>query len=544
MVLEGIEVPVGGEPIPGRGSSGADRRTLLALAMVESRRLARHPLIAAGVLLSIALFWRETAMDSPALQRDSVYLAKSLLPLSVAAVFATNLLGLRDRRLGSEEMLAGLRHDSQTRWTARCLASLVSVAWGVVLLAAFLATLVLREAVGSPAWAELAIGLGLVGCGGFAGLVLARWAPTPIAPAVVLTGLVVASFVLEGDGTNRSRWLAPFVDFTTRSDAIELARRPAGLHLLALVGVATALAVVVGLRRGLSRVLLAVATISLTVGAGALQLREASTAEVARARAFALQREEVQQCDGVDRVRVCMYPGYRGWTEDYLTVAETVLADVPPDPRESQFVVEQRVGRLPLAAYPTDVLIEVNAALYVDRPRDTAFVGMAKSGGADSLDFRSAVGMWAVGLPPAPRPGERTFASEFDALGGNPANVYCAAADSRPALGLWLAVRGDAVARQDLEELAELAVDSANTTGIYLVTAGGVIVEPRQAQLAARLLNLPPNDVAAALNDHWEAVRAGELSSDDLREALNLEATGEEPAGGLSGGIPTPPPCS
>lgn len=171
-------------------------------------------------------------------------------------------------------------------------------------------------------------------------------------------------------------------------------------------------------------------------------------------------------------------------------------------------------------------------------------VTWATHGDADSLDFRSAVGMWAVGLPPARRPGERTFASEFDALGGNPANVYCAAPDSRPAVGLWLAVRGDAAARQDLEELAELAVDSANTTGIYLVTAGGVIVEPRQAQLAARLLNVPPNDVAAALKDHWEAIRAGELSSDDLREALNLEATGDEPAGGLSGGIPTPPTCS
>lgn len=170
-------------------------------------------------------------------------------------------------------------------------------------------------------------------------------------------------------------------------------------------------------------------------------------------------------------------------------------------------------------------------------------VGMARSEGDHGLDFRSAVAMWAVGLPPAPEAGERVFASDFDALGGNPANVYCAAADSRPSVGLWLAVRDSPSAQRDLVRLTRQAVDSASTTGIYLITAGGVIIEPRQAQMASRLLALPSNEVAAALEDSWDAVRSGELSVDDLRQMVDLDASTDDFGGGLSGGIPTPPPC-
>ncbi|MBI2709190.1 MAG: hypothetical protein HYX34_05790 [Actinobacteria bacterium] len=500
------------------------RRIVVGLAVAEAPRLLRQPLVLAGLLLSIVLFWRETGGASPVLQRDSVYVAKSLLPLAVATLFALNLLGLRDRRLGTEELLAAMPHDDRTRWTAWTAVTAVPALLGAAATAAFTVVLVLRGSVGAPAWSELSVGLVLVWLSGLAGLALARWLPSVVAPVALVVLAAVATFQLNGDGTSRSRWLQPFVDFSTKADAIELARRPTVLHGAALAGIAVALGCLLAVRRRRPRQVAAAVSLAGAVAAGGLQLRPASQADIARARRFALGAPGTQRCASRGQVRACLYPGYVGWSGDYLAAASEVLAGAPSTGPAGRFTIYQRPPRLPVDAYPPRVLVAVDDALYRDAHEDSARVGMVKATGSGERDlyFRSAVGMWAAGLPPAPQPGKRLFTTEGDAEGMQPPVVMCSAPDSRPVIGLWLAAKDHPATAKALADLARRATASAGTTAVWLIVAGGVYVEPGQAQAATRLARLPESRVKAVLRGRWAQVRAGRLSVDALARAVGL----------------------
>lgn len=492
---------------------------LPGLARVEAARMARHPLVLAGGAASIALFAFRCAGYAPVLQRDSVYVAGSLLPLAAATSFAANLTGLRDRRLGTAEVVASAPHGSAVAG-ARLAACLVPVAYAVLLSAAGVLALVVAGGVGRPAAWELATGPALVAAAGAAGLALARAVPSPLAPLPLLVAGVVATFVLDGDALSRRRWLAPYVDFTTRVDAVELARRPAALHAVAVLGLAAALAVAAVGRRPRRAGAGMAAGLAVAVLAGGAQLRPASAADVAEARRFALDRGAVQRCSARGAVDVCLYPGYTGWADDYGAVAASVLGGLPIGDA-GRLVLEQRPPRLVPDAWPAPVRTDVNGALGADRRPGVLQVGMDRVLPSGALDLRSAVGMFAAGLPVAPGAGAPIEGVGADPTGGRPPDVYCdGRGQGRVAAGLWAAIRGAPEARRALGDLVALA--SGPDGASYRITAGGVDVGPVEAALAVALAEAG-GTVAATLADRWGDVTSPATSTADLADLTGLD---------------------
>lgn len=480
---------------------GHQPRAGTLLAAAEMRRMARHPLLAVGAVLSALLFWRETHEYAPVLQRDSVYIAKALVPFAVSGLFAASLTALRDRRLGADEVLDALHHGPDLRFSARTAAAAVPVAYAALLAFAFYGVLRARGGVGAVALPEIAIGVACVAAATVAGGVVSRYVPSPLAPLGLTLVLVTATLLLASREGARSRWLAPFVDFSSRADAIEIARRPAALHAAALTAATAALVAAAVLRPRAVRLVAASVLAIAAVGLAAAQLRGASSRDIASATSFALQPHPPTDCQGDAGVRVCLYPGYRGWGDDHLAVARSVLSDVPTGTR--QLTLEQRPPRLLKEAFPPHVVLDVNRQLAAAPGPDTVVVGMTRESGT-GFDLRLAIGMWAVGGPAAPAAGERRFDSPSELEGSHPPDVYCSVAgQARGTVALWLAVRDDAAARDELADLAALAGDPVGGAG-YLVTAGGAVLSPQQALLAVDLARMPADVVTERVLENWD----------------------------------------
>ena len=170
------------------------RATVLALARIEGRRLARHPFVLAGAVIPLVVCLQILASDDT----ETDYAWTLLVPfMSVAAgvLVAVNLAALRARRDGAEELYRSL----PTPITARTAAHLVSLAWAVAvaaLLVAIAVLILLSKGTPLPATAHAVTTPALVVVCGALGLALARWLPHP---AVATVG-VVAVFALANGG--------------------------------------------------------------------------------------------------------------------------------------------------------------------------------------------------------------------------------------------------------------------------------------------------------------------------------------------------------
>jgi hypothetical protein len=146
------------------------RRSMLALAAVESGRLLRHPAVLVATALSVWLLWRWGRGTAPVLHYADIATQVPLAPLAGAALLATNLAVLRPHRDGAVDLYGATRLSLARRTLAHLLSVLPLVALGVVLVAADLAWLAnVPGSVGTPRLAEAATGPALILLGGCLG---------------------------------------------------------------------------------------------------------------------------------------------------------------------------------------------------------------------------------------------------------------------------------------------------------------------------------------------------------------------------------------
>jgi hypothetical protein len=133
------------------------RRSMLALAAVESGRLLRHPAVLAATALSVWLLWSWGRGTVPVLHYADIATQFPLAPLAGAALLATNLAVLRPHRDGAVDLYGATRLSLARRTLAHLLSVLPLAALGGVLVAADLAWLAgLPGSVGTPHIAEAA----------------------------------------------------------------------------------------------------------------------------------------------------------------------------------------------------------------------------------------------------------------------------------------------------------------------------------------------------------------------------------------------------
>jgi hypothetical protein len=146
------------------------RRSMLALAAVESGRLLRHPAVLAATALSAWLLWRWGRGTAPVLHHADIATQVPLAPLAGAALLATNLAVLRPHRDGAADLYGATRLSLARRTLAHLLPVLPLAALGGVLVATDLAWLAnLPGSVGTPHLAEAATGPALIALGGCLG---------------------------------------------------------------------------------------------------------------------------------------------------------------------------------------------------------------------------------------------------------------------------------------------------------------------------------------------------------------------------------------
>lgn len=188
--------------VVGRPVTAAPARAVVpALAVLEARRLLLHPL----TVLGFAVFAFNAAVtlvadQGPRSAFETVNLVVTFYP-GLMLVLAANLVGSRDHRAGSAEVLGPLPGRPEERVLAVALASLAPALLGLLavlgLHAGYLAED--RYAVSPGFWHILGGAVTLVGACLF-GLMLAVWAPARSVGLVGLVALVAACVYVDGRG--------------------------------------------------------------------------------------------------------------------------------------------------------------------------------------------------------------------------------------------------------------------------------------------------------------------------------------------------------
>lgn len=279
-------VPTPGTPT---GSRGVGR----ALAGAECRHLLRHPAFLAGgagtfVILALSNLFGGIDFSTLALS------GLACLPLAVGTFVAANFAANRDRRSGTDELLAALAQTATSRRVAQLLAVGASVA---VAMAAVAATVLVVGALGGPdvrfdtgveqrvpSLYELFQGPLAVAVLGLAGIAVGRLVPTPLL-APVLAAVLLFSMWPEG----RLRWFAPVAnpavtvpggywphpEIAPRTELIGFDVASMGWHLLYLAGVGGLAATLAIASRRLTPGTMIAATTALAaaIAGGLLQLQ-------------------------------------------------------------------------------------------------------------------------------------------------------------------------------------------------------------------------------------------------------------------------------
>ena len=195
------------------------RRSLIALAGVEARRLVLHPLVLAGAALSVLAVAAGAQRDGQA--QSFLLMGVAVLPLALGTFVAANLAALRSVRAGADELLDTLPQDVRTRTGAQLLALLAAVPMAVALLA--VAYLIFGAGDGLiisqhgarrvPALAELAQGPLLVLALGAFGVFLGRVLPVAQLAALLVVVIVFAEVPLAAWAPETPlRWAVPLVN--------------------------------------------------------------------------------------------------------------------------------------------------------------------------------------------------------------------------------------------------------------------------------------------------------------------------------------------
>jgi hypothetical protein len=523
----------------------ANWRVVPPLARADARRVFRHPAFIAGVFLTPWMLMAATGQEYT-WRRISPQIALALVPLGWLTIVAINLVALRPRRTGADELWAALPTPQPVRSCALLATAFVPVLAATVLAVAWVVVVGTRgsDVTGSPQWADIAVGLLIVAGSVTVGVAVARWLPHALfgVLAAIATAVIQARFLnvstwpWDRSGGDPLRFIAFVVEPSSVANAA-LEVRPAGWHLVYLAGLVIMMACVALARDGLQRSVGAVVGAGvLVVGvAGWMQSRPVSTARADEMVAYLTEPAPRQVCEVTASVRYC---AYRGFSDDIAAWRDRVGATLALVPSAARTI------RPPLQVIQRAAIIVSDSDCTPGRfedglpPRVAARVSPAAMWPADghvhppfveesfSCEERKVngfflavqTGAWAAGLPPAPH--ER--------------NQRCTATgQARAAIALWA---GAAATPKGLDTLRH-AVDSG-PPGRPMVTYDGWDDPPMwgvdyavaDAKVAMAMLALPTADVSAALDRDWARWTDPGTSSSALARELGVDGGGTAPA--------------
>ncbi|HLF44575.1 MAG TPA: hypothetical protein VJA46_13770 [Acidimicrobiia bacterium] len=315
------------------GAPPSPMSIVLSLARFEGRKTVTHPLVWVGALGAAGMAIFELREQAPVLNRVSVTLAWTMLPLAAAVALVAGWAALRARGRTDAHPPVILPVAISQR-VGGIVTGLLWPALGTLLLQMVLLGWVsTRDPVTSLVWTELLVGPVYIIFAGALGAALTRWLPHTATPlfAVLGLGALMVAFPYDQSKWGLSigpEWLMPLA---WPQDIIpyEVAFRPAGRHLLyvaSLVLVLSGLAVL-----GRARLGWAVLAFGLVgaVMSGSSQLGPIPENQRVEAMNRLVGDTAELTCETHSGVRYCAMPGYEAWIKHWAQVTEPVLNAAP-----------------------------------------------------------------------------------------------------------------------------------------------------------------------------------------------------------------------
>lgn len=290
-----------------------------------------HPVTWLGALGSAAMALFEMWDYAPVLNRVSVTLAWTMLPLAASVALVTGWAVLRAMGRSDTQPSVVMPLSMDRRVGGILIGLLWPAALTLLLQLTLLAWVWARDPVTSIAWAELLVGpLYVMFAGAFAAA-LARWIPHPASPIFSILGLLGLMVIFPYDQTDWGRrigleWLQPMA---WPEDIIpyEVAFRPAGAHLGYLFGLFLLLAGIAAAGRSWTATMVLGTGLVLAVVLGTAQMGDITDSQ--RAEAIGLLVGDDLQCETRGDITFCFMPGYGNWVDDWVAAAEPILAAAP-----------------------------------------------------------------------------------------------------------------------------------------------------------------------------------------------------------------------
>ena len=252
---------------------------VLRLALSESWRLLRHPVMLGGLALWLAATVDAVSGDLKVVQASEMVDGMLSFFPGVPAVLAAHLVATRDRRAGTSDLLATTPARAEERVRALCLAALGPA---LVALALNLAMFAYLEASGSfaftPPFSHALTGPLTVLGACLLGTMVGVWAPSPVAPVLTMVGMVAAHLAVAE--RTPAQLFAPMVYWARWGDfdgSVWVGWFPGDpawhdVYVLGLCGLAAAGAIVRVAERWTRALPLALTSLGLVVVAGFLQV--------------------------------------------------------------------------------------------------------------------------------------------------------------------------------------------------------------------------------------------------------------------------------
>jgi hypothetical protein len=519
------------------------RRSMLALAAVESGRLLRHPAVLAATALSVWLLWRWSRGTVPVLHYADIATQFPLAPLAAAALLATNLAVLRPHRDGAVDLYGATRLSLGRRTLAHLLSVLPLAALGGVLVVADLAWLAgVPGGVGTPNLAEAAAGPALILLGGCLGVLLGRvWRSVAVAP-LVLVGLAVGSLTLAdlyiGGHDQRSWvWLGALLrPVPLDPPPAALLGRPATWHLVYLLGAAVVLgALAVWYSQAPARAprraqavtgAVVAAALAVTTGAAVIQTRPTSAALVARRLAADSNPEAHQVCQRRGPAVYCVFPGFEPQIGLWEPIVRAVVAGVPPAAaaRALPVTVAQRIGWARLFEEEGEAGSALDPSRADDRPVAPIGTIWGRDGEALATSHaRLASNVAARVIGPADQVPEPSREQPKPSAGAEPVRAAPdAGCNARAVVALWLAARASphaaAALRQQVTDARFPSIVFANDVDVDEPWWG-----VREAEFALALLDRPSDQVTQILWRNWDLLTSPATTLERLGELVGIQ---------------------
>ncbi|HEX9774289.1 MAG TPA: hypothetical protein VGB83_01740 [Actinomycetota bacterium] len=444
----------------------------------------------------------------PLLHRDDAWIGVSIYPLCGMAMVLQNAAAIRARRDATGTR--GVPSSAATVAMSLVISSLWYAGLAGAVAGAEVVLLKVLGGVGSPAPLEILTVVPAVFAAGGLGVAVAYLFPSRLVAFVAVAGLITLHVVL-GLGYV-AKWFGLLAAPEFAPLPREVVARPVGAHLVYLAGLAMAFGAFALLRAGAGeRRLLAAVTALGVIAAGAISTVEG----LGHTRASTIAARP-RACRTIDRVSVCVHPGYEG----YLDLAEPI--------------VRRTLVRVPAAARPAMTIEQDLGALGVWLSYSDLGFGSAWSRhGEQDLMLGLSVGVRAVGFPLGvatyPTRAARGAAGSI----AHPMPTRCYAYDeARAVVALWLAMQASREARTQLLREASWhpgpsVYGSKRRPRLYYVPWALGLGNARgtwlgSAELAVALALERRDNAALMVTKHWEVLTDPRTTTQEAESILGL----------------------